>query len=352
MLVLGIESSCDETSAAVIKDSTNLLSNVVSSSLELHRQFGGVVPEIAARSHLEVIIPLIKQTLSDTNCRLSDIDAISVTTGAGLSGSLLVGVLTAKTLACQLNKPLVACNHVLGHVFANFITKSAVSDLSINNPPVVFPALALIVSGGHSQIAYFEDYYHYRLLGKTTDDAIGEAFDKVAKILGLPYPGGPSISAAALDGDSKKYNLPIAKVDKYNFSFSGLKTAVLRLAQQLIGEDYNFPSYELAKRLNEAQKVDIAASFQAVAIETLCAKLKLAENEFRPKTILLAGGVAANKLLRQTIISRSDCQVMMPDIKLCTDNGAMIACLGSFLYSNKQQLTNPYNLSIQPNLVM
>ena len=276
MRVLGIETSCDETAVAIVDDGIDMKSNVVASSMQLHVKYGGVVPEIAARSHIEAIIPTIQEAIEQADTNWDEIDAIAVTYGAGLGGSLLIGVLTARTLAITKGKPLIACNHVMGHVYANFIRKTNLENYDIVDRAPEFPMLAIIVSGGHTQLALFESHLKYRLLGRTQDDAIGEAFDKVAKILGLPYPGGPSISAAALKGDDRAFILPKARVGKYDFSFSGLKTAVLRLAQQQVGESFDFPSYCLPERLNEGQKANIAASFQRVAIETIADGYKIA----------------------------------------------------------------------------
>ncbi len=357
MRVLGIETSCDETAASVVEDGQRLLSNVVASSMDLHVQYGGVVPEIAARSHIESINPVIEQALAEAECSWDDIDAIAVTYGAGLGGSLLIGVLAARTLAITKQKPLYACNHVVGHVFANFLTSAkdspALADYNFPAQPPAFPMLAIIVSGGHSQLALFRDYFDYSLLGQTQDDAIGEAFDKVAKILGLPYPGGPSVGKKAIDGDPLKYVLPKAKLDgKYDFSFSGLKTAVLRLAQAEIGEDYTFPSTKLAERLSEAQKADIAASFQRIAVETIVDKAVLACEEFQPKSVVIAGGVAASPELRRQLTDRLPLPIEFPDLKVCTDNGAMIATLGCYQAMLGQPAADPYSLEIQPNLSM
>lgn len=352
MRVLGIESSCDETAAAVVEDGERLLSNVVASSMDLHVQYGGVVPEIAARSHIEVVLPVIRQALAEAECNWDDIDAIAVTYGAGLGGSLLIGVLTARTLAIVHDKPLYGINHVLAHVYANFLTQTSLPSLQMRKSQPTFPMLAIIVSGGHSQLALFENHFQYRLLGQTQDDAIGEAFDKVAKILGLPYPGGPSIARAAESGDPYKYHLPKAKVGKYDFSFSGLKTAVLRLAQAEIGEDYAFPSSQLAARLSEAQKYDIAASFQRIAIETIVDKAQLAFDEFAPASVVIAGGVAASSELRRQLTNALPLEIEYPDFKLCTDNGAMIAALGCFHVKTGQATADAYSLDINPNLSM
>jgi N6-L-threonylcarbamoyladenine synthase len=353
MKILGIETSCDETAAAVVEDGSTLLSNVVASSMDIHVQYGGVVPEIAARSHIEAIIPVIQQTLKDAGCTWSDIDGIAVTYGAGLGGSLLVGVLTARTLAITHSKPLYGINHVEAHVYANFLTESSLPGLSLRSKQPSFPMLAIIVSGGHTQLVLFRDHFDYTVLGQTHDDAIGEAFDKVAKILGLPYPGGPSIAQAAEKGDPLAFPLPKAKMDKYDFSFSGLKTAVLRLAQAQIGEDYGFPSIKLPGCLSVAQKHDIAASFQRVAIEAVVDKAKLAFKEFVPKSIVIAGGVAANTELRHQLTEAVPLAIEYPDAQLCTDNGAMVAALGCFKASLKQPpLADPYSLAIEPNLSM
>lgn len=353
MKVLGIESSCDETAAAVVEDGYRLLSNVVASSMDLHAQYGGVVPEIAARSHIEAVTPVIRQALDEAGCTWDDIDAIAVTYGAGLGGSLLIGVLTARSLAITYKKPLYAINHVEGHVYANFLTETPLPGYALRATQPVFPMLALIVSGGHSQLALFRGYFDYRLLGQTQDDAIGEAFDKVAKIIGLPYPGGPSVGKKALEGNPHAFELPKAKLaSKYDFSFSGLKTAVLRLAQRQIGEDFTFPSKDVPARLNEAQKADIAASFQRVAIETVVDKTAMAYEEFQPASVVIAGGVAASPELRRQLQERLPLDITYTDPKLCTDNGAMIAALGCFTALAGRPTADPYDLDIAPNLSM
>lgn len=351
--MLGIESSCDETAAAVVKDGKLLMSNVVATSMDLHAQYGGVVPEIAARSHIEAIMPVVKQALDDAHCSWDDIDAIAVTYGAGLGGSLLVGVMTARTLAILHNKPLYAINHVEGHVYANFLTETPLDNYSLPAVQPSFPLLALIVSGGHSQLVLFRDHFDYTLLGQTQDDAIGEAFDKVAKILGLPYPGGPSVGQKAMEGNAKAFHLPKARLTgKYDFSFSGLKTAVLRLAQEQVGKDYSLPSFELPGLLNETQKADIAASFQRVAIETIVDKAMTAFAEFQPKSVVIAGGVAASPELRHQLATRLPIPIAYTDPKICTDNGAMIATLGCFHVMHGRPTADPYSLGIAPNLSM
>lgn len=353
MKILGIETSCDETAAAVVKNGDTLLGNAVLSSMDLHKAYGGVVPEIAARSHIEAITPVISEALTQAHCDLDTIDGIAVTYGAGLGGSLLIGVLTARTLALTRHKPLYAVNHVEGHVYANFITATSLPGFNLPHLQPRFPLLALIVSGGHTQLALFQDHFRYRLLGQTRDDAIGEAFDKVAKIIGLPYPGGPSIAQAAHRGDPHKHPLPKAKLaDPYAFSFSGLKTAVLRLAQELAGKDYAFPSFKLPELLSEAQKADIAASFQQIAIETVVDKTVQAFEECRPASVVIAGGVAANQELRRQLQARLPAPIEYTDPKLCTDNGAMVAALGCFMAIRNQPAADPFTLEIAPNLLM
>ncbi len=352
MKIIGIETSCDETAAAVVEDSKHLLSNAVASSMDLHVKYGGVVPEIAARSHIEVILPVIQQALDDASCAWEDIDGIAVTYGPGLGGSLLIGVLTARTLAITLKKPLYAINHVEAHVYANFLTETSLPGYKMRQNQPEFSILAIIVSGGHSQLVLFREHFDYTLLGQTQDDAIGEAFDKVAKMLGLPYPGGPSIATVAKNGDPQAFQLPKAKMGKYDFSFSGPKTAVLRLAQAQVGESYDFPSIKLPERLSEAQKADIAASFQRVAIETIVDKAKLAYEEFTPKSVVIAGGVAANQELRRQLTLALPLPIEYPDPKLCTDNAAMVATLGCFKALHNQTQHNPYTLVIEPNLSM
>jgi N6-L-threonylcarbamoyladenine synthase len=353
MKVLGIESSCDETAASVVEDGRKLLSNVVNSQIDIHAHYGGVIPEIAARSHIEVINPVINQALSDANLTWDDIDAIAVTYAPGLIGSLLVGTLAARTLAITKNKPLYPIHHVEGHVYANFITEQAEHlNLTLPSKQPEFPMLALIVSGGHSQLVLFKDHGNYELLGQTQDDAVGEAFDKVAKIIGLPYPGGPAIANLAPSGDAHKYVFPKAHMQNpYDFSFSGLKTAVLRTVQREIGEDYTFPSHELSARLNDVQRADFAASFQHIAIETLVDKAKKAYDAYLPKSVVIAGGVAANQELRRQLTERIPIAVEYAPMSLCTDNAAMIATLG-YYYAQVKEPADPYSLEVVPSLSM
>lgn len=353
MVVLGIESSCDETAAGVVADGRRLLANAVTSSVDLHAKYGGVVPEIAARSHIEAIVPVIQQALDDANCTWDDIDAIAVTYGAGLNGSLLIGVLAARTLAIVKRKPLYAINHVEGHIYANFLTDTTLPGYQMRSKQPAFPMLGVIVSGGHTQLVVWRGHFDYTLLGQTHDDAIGEAFDKVAKIIGLPYPGGISVSRKAEAGNPRAFQLPKARMaGKYDFSFSGLKTAVLRTAQELVGKDYSLPSYELPGLLNEAQKADIAASFQRVAYETIVDKVLLAYEEFSPKSIVVGGGVSANAALRQQLADRLPLPIEYLDLKLCGDNGAMIATLGCFHALHHKPEADAYRLEALPNLSM
>jgi len=363
MRILGIESSCDETAASVVEDGRRLLSNVVQSQIDIHAVYGGVVPEVAARSHLEVVLPVVQKALDDSNSTWDDIDAIAVTYAPGLVGSLLIGSLTARTLAVLKHKPLVPVHHVEGHVYANFLTEvseqwSVISNQSLNtgNWPLIttpkFPILALIVSGGHSQLVLFQGHGDYELLGQTQDDAVGEAFDKVAKIIGLPYPGGPSIARAAESGDTHKYTLPKAKMPRpYDFSFSGLKTAVLRAVQRETGVDHTFPSHELAARLSESQRNDFAASFQRVAVETLVGKTLKAFHDHSPASVVIAGGVAANQELRRQLAEALPIPIEYAPMNLCTDNAAMIASLGYYMFESGRT-QDPRELEVVPSLSM
>ena len=244
MKILGIETSCDETAAAVVEDGTRILSNAIVSQIDIFAEYGGVIPEVAARSHLEVMLPVIDKALADASCSWGDIDAIAVTHAPGLLGSLLIGTLTARTLAILHNKPLYAVHHLKSHVYANWLETNP-----HHNKPN-FPILAIVISGGHTQILYMPSHNEFKIIGTTRDDAIGECFDKVAKILGLPYPGGPSIAKVAVDGDANKYHLPHPKVDGLDFSFSGLKTAVLRAVQKELRLPISHPSHDLKNHLN------------------------------------------------------------------------------------------------------
>lgn len=342
MIILGIESSCDETSAAVVKDGRELLSNVVLSQIDIHKAFGGVVPEVAARSHIEVILPVIEQALQEANATWDDIDAIGITYAPGLIGSLLIGSLAARTLAILKNKPLYPIHHVEAHVYANFLVE----------PQPTFPMLSLIVSGGHSQLVLFRGHGDYTLLGQTQDDAVGEAFDKVAKVIGLPYPGGPSIAQAALQGDPLAYTFPKAKLNgKYDFSFSGLKTAVLRRVQAECNKPHDYPSTQLAGLLTASQRNDFAASFQRIAVETLVDKTVAAFHDHSPVSVVIAGGVAANQELRRQLKERLPITINYAAPSLCTDNAAMVATLAYYKAQN-HDACDPYRLQVIPSLSM
>lgn len=353
MKILGIESSCDETAASVVEDGRRLLSNVVNSQIDIHTLYGGVVPEIAARSHIEAINPVINEALALSGCTWDDIDAIAVTYAPGLIGSLLVGTLAARTLAVVHDKPLYPIHHVEAHVYANFIVEQGSStSLSLPSKQPAFPMLALIVSGGHTQLVLFHDHGNYELLGQTQDDAVGEAFDKVAKIIGLPYPGGPSIATAALEGDPQRYKFPKAKMQNpYDYSFSGLKTAVLRTVQAEVRKDFTFPSHELPALLDASQRNDFAASFQEIAVETLVDKAVAAYEAFQPASVVIAGGVAANQELRHQMTARLPITIEYAPMSLCTDNAAMIATLGYYM-AQKVKSTDPYELDVLPSLSM
>lgn len=358
MIILGIETSCDETAAAVVQSSSNkqsvrLLSNTIATQIDIHVAYGGVVPEVAARSHLEVMLPVINQSLEkafpDEGDPWDKIDAIGVTHGPGLLGSLLMGSLTARTLALTKGKPLYGVDHVLGHVYANFI---APEDADDRWEPPQFPLLALIVSGGHTQLVLFRSHFDYTLLGQTLDDATGEAYDKVAKILGLPYPGGPSIQKRQPDGNPAAFEFPHPKTQNpYDFSFSGLKTAVLRRVQSECGKDYTFPSFKLAELLSESQVNDFCASFGRTAVDIIVNKTVRAFEEFQPKSVVIGGGVAANPFLRAELKARLPIEIEYAPMKLCTDNAAMIASLTHFR-SLHSEPADPYALEIDPSLHM
>ena len=338
MKILGIETSCDETAAAVVADGTKILSNVVVSQIDIFAEYGGVIPEVAARSHLEVIMPVIDKALSDASCNWDDIDAIAVTHAPGLLGSLLIGTLTARTLAILHNKPLYAVHHLKSHVYANWLSR--------HEAEPKFPILALVVSGGHTQILYMPKHDEFKIIGTTHDDAVGECFDKVAKILGLPYPGGPAISNAASNGNPNKYKLPHPKVNGLDFSFSGLKTAVLRAVQKEVGVPISYPSHKLAELLVPQQVCDFAASFQKTAVDILSEKLKMALEQYPDvKSIVVAGGVSANLALRDAL---SDAYFPAPS--LSGDNGAMVAAACYYEIQSGVKPTDPYRLNIYPRI--
>ncbi len=318
ILILGIESSCDETAAAVVKNGREALSNVINSQIDIHKLYGGVVPEVASRRHIEVIDAVIDEALSQAGAAFDDIDAIAVTYGPGLIGALLVGVSTAKALAFALDKPLVPVHHIKGHIMANFVAHKALE------PPFV----CLVASGGHSHIVEVKDYTHFEILGRTRDDAAGEAFDKIARVLGLGYPGGPLIDKLAKEGNPEAVRFPRVRMDENStdFSFSGVKTAVINYLHKLEqnGETYN--------------KADIAASFQDAVTDVLCEHTIEAAMIKNSKIIALAGGVASNSALREKMTrmaGEKGIDVLYPPPALCTDNAVMIACAGYYGYMEK-----------------
>ncbi len=304
MLVLGIETSCDETAVGVVEDGRRLLANVVASQAAVHARYGGVVPEVASRHHLEAMVPVVKAALAEAKCEPRDLDAIAVTSGPGLSGALLVGLNAAKALSFAWDKPLLSINHLEGHIYANWLGEQVPE----------FPAVILIVSGGHSELVLAEAHGAYRLLGRTRDDAAGEAFDKAARVLGLGFPGGPAIERAAREVTTKPPRLPRAWLgDSQDFSFSGLKSAVGRFAAEA-----KYPPAE------------IAAGFQESVVDVLVTKTVRAVREHDAACVLLSGGVAANGPLRQALAEKSPAPLWAPPLSLCTDNGAMIAAAGFY----------------------
>lgn len=335
MKILGIETSCDETAAAVVEDGAKILSNAVVSQIDIFAEYGGVIPEVAARSHLEVMMPVVEKAMKDANCTWDDIDAIAVTHAPGLLGSLLIGTLTARTLAILHDKPLYAVHHLKSHIYANW--------LSDQTPE--FPLLALVISGGHTQILYMPSHDKFEIIGATRDDAIGECFDKVAKILGLPYPGGPSIAKAAKEGDENKYKFPHPKIDGLDFSFSGLKTAVLRAVQKELNLPISHPSHDLKNHLTKKQVNDFAASFQKTAVDILLEKLSAAKQQHPDvKSIVFAGGVSANEALREKA------EGYFPQKSLSGDNGAMVAAAAYYEIQAGKKPTDPYKMNIYPRI--
>lgn len=321
--ILGIESSCDETAAAVIENGRVLLSNVVASQVDIHAPYGGVFPEVASRQHIRSIYPVIEQTLQKAHLGFSDLDAIAVTRGPGLAGSLVVGLNAAKGLSLATGLPLVGVNHLEGHIYSAWVVANEVKPLP-SEPQ--FPLIALLVSGGHSELNLITAHLQYRRLGGTMDDAAGEAFDKVARLLGLPYPGGPSIQKTAVNGNPQAFTFPRARMEgTWNFSFSGLKTSVLRVIRKLEEEGKPLPVE------------DLAASFQAAVVDVLLSKTLQAAQTYHAKEILVAGGVSANKALREAFLGQKQFPVNIPTLSLCTDNAAMIAAAGYFRYMNGQR---------------
>lgn len=333
LLVLGIESSCDETAASVVRGGREVLSNVISSQIALHTLYGGVVPELASRKHIENIDTVLRQALQEADVTLDQIDAIAVTYGPGLVGALLVGVAEAKAIAFAADKPLVGVNHIEGHVCANLIA----------HPELEPPFLCLIVSGGHTHLAYMKDYGRFEILGRTRDDAAGEAFDKVARAIGLGYPGGPKIEKAAREGNPHAYEFPRGKVDgsAYDFSFSGMKSAVLN---------------ELNRAEMKGETVvqaDVAASFQKAVTDVLVTHAMSAVKDLGEKRLVLAGGVASNGALRAALddaCRKSGVTLYCPPPILCTDNAAMIAAAGYYRYLGGQR--DGWDLNAIPNLAL
>lgn len=405
MKILAIESSCDETAAAVIENGTRILSNVVVSQVDIFKEYGGVIPEVAARSHLEVILPVVHKALEDAGLTKNEIDAIAVTHTPGLLGSLLIGTLTARMLAILWGKPLYATHHLKSHIYSNWLGRNTeiasrpINEESFSSEVPQFPLLALVISGGHTQIIYMKKHNKFEIIGTTRDDAVGECFDKVAKVLGLPYPGGPSIAKAALSStisssnrpvlahrtteygsfrasdsprtssklspasgrgewykDHPNYHLPHPKVEGLDFSFSGLKTAVLRAVQAELGLPINTPSYELAEKLSEQQRADFAAVFQDTACDILIDKLEMAlEGHQEAKSLVFAGGVSANRVLRKKAVERlqkaSDGvlrPIYFPEPKYSGDNAAMVGAAAFFEIQSGVEPTDPYSLNIAP----
>ena len=321
VIVLGIESSCDETSVSIVKNGREVISNVINSQIKIHEAYGGVVPEIASRCHIEVINQVTKEALKQANMSFNDIDVIGCTYGPGLVGALLVGVSYAKALSFALNKPLVGVNHIEGHIAANYITHKDLKP----------PFLCLIISGGHTHLVNIKDYTEFEILGKTRDDAIGEAFDKVARVVGLGYPGGPKVDKLAKEG-KENIDLPRTYFDNLDFSFSGIKTAVLNL-------NHKNPNIN---------KADLCASFEKAVTEVLITNTLKAMHKLDVKKIALAGGVSANSYIRENFKNIKGIDVYYPEISLCTDNAAMIAA--ATYYDYKAGKTSDLTLNAIPNL--
>jgi N6-L-threonylcarbamoyladenine synthase len=329
--VLAIETSCDETAAAVLENGRALLSSVVASQMEIHARYGGVFPEVASRQHVLSITNVVEQALSRAHLTLNDIDVLAVTQGPGLAGSLVVGMNMAKGLALGADKPLIGINHLEGHLYSGWIHNAGESV----PPEPQFPLMVLLVSGGHTELNLMTDHLTYKRLGSTQDDAAGEAFDKVARLLELSYPGGPAVQRAAEDGDPNRFNFPRSWMDgTYNFSFSGLKTAVL------------YEVRDLKKKGKTPPIPDLAASFQQAVIDVLFKKTIQAAREHGAKEILVAGGVSANRLLRQTFTAQKEFPVHIPPLSLCTDNAAMIASAAYFRYAHGH--VSELNMDVRP----
>jgi N6-L-threonylcarbamoyladenine synthase len=338
-LVLGIESSCDETAAAVVADGRRLLSNVIASQVDIHRRYGGVVPEVASRQHILSIVPVVEQALTDAKVDWKDLSGIAVTFGPGLVGSLLVGLNMAKSLAFAQNLPLIGINHLEGHLYAAWL---------LDDVEPEFPLLGLLVSGAHSSLVLMTGHGRYQMLGRTIDDAAGEAFDKVARLLGLGYPGGPLIQQAAANGDAAAYALPRAWLrGTYDFSFSGLKTAVLRTIETKSSELRGFTTASAqGDVVNPAYVADLAASFQQAVVDVLVEKTRLASIEFPVTAVVLGGGVAANAALRQGLKTTLKTPLLVPPPVLCTDNAAGIAVAGHFRLMRGER--SGWDLDVKP----
>ncbi len=323
IITLGIESSCDETSVALVKNGRKILSNVIDTQIPIHEKYGGVVPEIASRNHIEAISRVTKKALLEANITFNDIDVIAPTYGPGLVGALLVGLSYAKALSFAINKPLVGVNHIQGHIAANYITYKELEP----------PFICVMTSGGNTQIIYVKDYTEFEVLGKTRDDAIGEAFDKVARVVGLGYPGGPKVDKLASEG-KPEIKLPKTHFDNLDFSFSGIKTAVINL-------NHNNPNIN---------KADLCASFQKTVTEILIENVEKAINQTKINTIALAGGVSANSYIRKEFkkLEEKNIKIYMPDLKLCTDNAGMIASAGYYNYISGKR--DNLELNAIPNL--
>jgi N6-L-threonylcarbamoyladenine synthase len=358
--ILGLETSCDETAAAVVMNGCEILSNVVASQIELHRRYGGVYPELASRQHVLDVVPVVQEALTQARLDWTGLDAIAVTSGPGLVGSLLVGVNAAKALAWARGLPLIGVNHLEGHLYANWLLPARKSpDDAVPPPPVPrFPLLCLIVSGGHSDLVLMTAPEQYRVLGRTLDDAAGEAFDKVARLLNLGYPGGPVIQATAQGGNPAAFDLPRALLKSgYDFSFSGLKTAVLHIVQDYAGQ-VGQPSQQRAMEKNmrphpsprDLPLADLAASFQAAVVDVLVEKTQRAAEEFQVQEVLLAGGVASNSLLRQEMTARLPVPVRCPPPSLCTDNAVMVAAAGYFKFAAGER--DSLDLDVRPGLAL
>ena len=327
--ILGIETSCDETAAAVVADGRQILSSIVASQVDLHARYGGVFPEVASRAHVETIYPIIRDAMEAAFLGWDDLDAVAVTRGPGLVGSLLVGVNAAKGLALGRQLPLIGINHLEAHLYSAWLMEDAAA--------LTFPLLGLIVSGGHTELVLMTDHGAYQRLGGTIDDAAGEAFDKVARLLGLPYPGGPAIDQAARNGDAAAFRFPRAWLDdSYDFSFSGLKTAVMRQVDRLAGQPTGLPV------------ADLAASFQEAVVDVLVTKTARAAEAFDVTGAIVAGGVSANRALRASIRDKVSRPVYIPPLELCTDNAAMIAACGFWRFQAGQR--DGLEMDVDPSL--